>query len=149
MNRLRAALVRSGRDKFLNDISQNPQQFHDRYRGLVLEFHEGTDNPTDWICHVRLDPQETWLKKFGKVVDAHYETLLWLDKKPDDWTIPEWAQMMQKGEQFEDDDPNEEAFTDWRNAETVFGGEDPADVLIRITPNFESKPIRFTEYVAF
>jgi len=155
MNRLRASLVRSGREKFLNDIASNPLQFSDRSRRILLEFHEGTDNPSDWVCHVQIDPFETWLRKFPKVIDIHHEELLWIDKKPDNWEIPEWAKILQKGEKFDDDDEDEEegspraAFRDWVNAESIYGSKEPADVLVRITPNFESKPIRLTEFVSF
>ncbi len=147
-NRLRAGLTKSGREQFLSEIATHGLSFRDNFTQISFDLIEPTQNPSDWLCHLVIPLEDTWLKKFPKAHSMCYSTALKVDKRPDDWEIPAWAYSAQESGKIEDDKENE-AFREWAGNESIYGTDEDELVLIRITPNFEDRPMRFGHFNAF
>jgi len=137
--RLRAMLTKSGRAAWVdsNAAYGESSTFHDRVRDLSLDIIHATDDPNEWVAHLKLPFFDTWVSKFRKLEQRHYNENIWLDQRPEDWRIPEWAHKFQAGTELTDEE--NAAMCEWISEETVYGTDKHQDVLIRITPNFESR----------
>jgi len=147
MNRLRMALTRSGRTAFIEEVKLRNPLFCDYGMKLYIQFQSETEHHNEWFAHIKVPHHETWLKKFPKVNDATYDDNCWVDVKPDGWRIPAWANLVQKGEKLEGSDLKD--YDEWLGSDSVHGTLDHADILIRITPNFETKTYNVGSYHAF
>lgn len=115
------------------------RMFKDTLADISIFITGYTDSPYEWTASLQLPPRKTWVGKFKKVIDELYQNQLWLDPKPEDWTIPTWATK----EKLSDDD--ESALNSWVQTGSVHGTYGREEFLIRITPRFEA-PVKKSSY---
>lgn len=147
-NQLRAALTRSGRERFIIDcLGEYTIDYTDSFQNLTIEIIEETPSPLEWICKVRVPFYETWVRKYKRVEDAHDRESVWVDKKPEGWRIPEWASKFQRNDDL--DKEEQTAMDKWRDSESVFGTDQIEFLLIRITPNLEERSVKLGDFSVF
>jgi ATPase family associated with various cellular activities (AAA) len=133
--RLLTVLSRTGREEAV----QNPgaYRFEDRYTHHEFTFVESTEVYSEWVCHLRVPLEETWLRAFPKVQSYSGESRLVLDVKPEGWVPPSWAVKYQKDVELTNEEDSQ--LRAWDRKGSVYGN-DKGRFLIRITPNKEGPP---------
>lgn len=141
--RLRGLLSRTGRDEYINNVLRHEDTwtFQDRHRTVCIEIISPTDVLGEFVCHVMVSHTDTWIGKFHKAASAVGADMLWLDERPADWHIPEWARKSEQGVMLTDDE--DLARSQWSDEDTVFGTPKKQAFLIRITPNYDSPMSRY------
>lgn len=146
-NLIRSALTRSGRQKFIDvlDAGRGVYVF-DQYTHMGLNFLSATDDPNEWVCHLGLPHRDTWVGKYPRVEKLHEDESNWVDEKPKGWRVPDWAVKMQERELTPEEYKESQK---WADSDTIFGTGVKAPLLIRITPNYVAREIRFGDFAAF
>jgi SpoVK/Ycf46/Vps4 family AAA+-type ATPase len=146
-NRLRNLLTRSGRDAYVNDVLayDDTWTFAEPHKGTSIEILEPTDRPDEWVCHVKVSAFDTWIGKLDTTARVLGIDSLWIDERPEDWQVPEWARKLQSGVTLSDEE--DQAKRDWYHADTLFGSDEKKKFLVRITPNYET--VVFTKFGNF
>lgn len=86
------------------------------------------DSNNEFVANIRIPSRDTWKKAYDKAFDN--DDLLWLDRRPENWEIPDWAAKKQMGQKLTKADRAEEAkFYEY----SVYGSPDRAEVLVRIS----------------
>jgi hypothetical protein len=100
-----------------------------------------TEHANEWVCHVKLPLEKTWLKKFPKA-QASFPDDMWVDERPAGWEVPSWVHKLERG----DDDLTDEEQDDYdhyRDQESVFGTDSFQQFLIRFTVNLDHPAVRY------
>lgn len=92
-----------------------------------------TDKDNEWICHAQVPKYKTWI---GTKLSLRLGDNLWLDEKPENWTIPTWALKIEEGKELTDDE--DDLYRIWLDRGRVYGTEKSKPVKLRFTPKEES-----------
>lgn len=134
-------LSASGVKSYITDVLGNgtTRTYEDPFSHWAIRLVGPTDiDPQVWVCNVKVPFRETWVKNMRKVEDENHFTSLWMDPRPEGWKVPSWATKTQKGDELTDEEEN--AFESWMYDGSVYNsGEDHMEVLVRITPKYESE----------
>ena len=141
-NLLRGCLTKSGQKAYVeNQLADSLTYtfYDDGFRDTTIELVEATDDPSIWVCHVKVPIFDTWVKNFREVEGAWAcDNALWIDVKPEEWKIPNWAYKTQRKEELTEEELTEAS--EWGDSHSVFGTgvRNLVRVLIKITQNFDT-----------
>jgi hypothetical protein len=136
MEMIRGMISPSGQKAMAEQIASGHRNTFQSY-SLKVEVVAPTHDPAVWLCKVAVPLYDTWVKKFTKLEERHYSNMVWIDQPRAGWAIPKWARDFQDGKVL--DQEQEEELESWVGSETIFGGDQAAEILVRFTPNFEER----------
>jgi GTPase SAR1 family protein len=124
----------TGRQQFIDNFcaNKNIQTLYSS-SGQAIEIVGPTDKNDEWICHIQVPLHKTWIDKKPKLIRTMSRDHLWLDEKPYDWRIPEWARKAETTQELSDFEETER--DEWFEAESVYGTDTRKRVIVRFTLN--------------
>lgn len=147
---LAALLSKSGQQRYLNENVANDfaQTIHSTV-GQSITFLGPTDKVDEWMCHVQLPTDETWVgKALSFRARKSLEPYLWLDQKPADWKTPSWAPKLSRdNDQVELTDEESEHHAEWEESSSVYGTDEKQAVRLRFT--MDREPVKYDAYKSY
>lgn len=135
-------MTKAGQQDFIERyVSSGSTQTINSPMGQAIEILGPTEKENEWICYVQMPNFKTWV---GPKLEKESHDFLWLDEKPENWKIPEWARKIERSEKLTSHEENE--MGDWIESDNVFGGTKRKKVRVRFTLDdspFSYDPGRF------
>lgn len=132
MKRMQQLLTIAGREEFI-EVDEIFMVNDSRYRNFLHIKKAGAD-PNEYLCEATVDVLDTWVKDYKKIINWLDNNYLWIDERPENWKVPEWAIKYEKGEELSDDE--EAQMDNFQRNERIYGSKENKLLLIRFTPNF-------------
>jgi hypothetical protein len=130
LKRWRVQLNHHNRQDFYDQVGSAGWSLSDQFAGTQVKFMAPGPEHGLWVAQIKAQSRNLgWLARYPKVVQNSCTRSIWLDQKPQDWVIPEWADKVQAGKDLTVEETAQ--YSEWQDSRSLYGTALPAQYLVR------------------